>query len=214
MAHGGRLGDTDDQSEQGMYVRGAHALKESAKHSPGDKEEMDHYSKRAKEEAMNRSMHMHKLPKPKIKGLAKGGNIVNDDEGHSGAYHAELGKLRQSEKAARETGASKRSGELHTPEQESSLRKKHYGERMKLAKGGVIEDDEMKMHKMSPDVPSMHPKTMKDGGEVSDEHDDGDDLDQELSGMVADELFEAIEKKDKKGILDSIRALVMSCKGE
>ncbi len=71
---------------------------------------------------------------------AEGGEV------HSGAYHAELGKIRQSEKAARETGASKRSGELHTPEQERALRQKHYGDRMKLARGGEVSpQDEIDM---------------------------------------------------------------------
>lgn len=58
------------------------------------------------------------------------------------------------------------------------------------------------------------------GSEMADEtmpdeempmHDDqsGDD---EMMDMVADELQQALEKKDKKGILEAIRALVLSCR--
>lgn len=43
-----------------------------------------------------------------------------------------------------------------------------------------------------------------EGGEV------GDD-DNDLHDMVTGELMDALEKKDKKGVLDAIKALVMSC---
>lgn len=50
------------------------------------------------------------------------------------------------------------------------------------------------------------------GGEVEEqEMPDHDDIDSELNDMVADEFFEAVEKKDKKGLLDAVRALVMQC---
>lgn len=50
---------------------------------------------------------------------------------------------------------------------------------------------------------------MAEGGEMPPEHDDD-----ELNGMVADELLHAIEHKDKKGLLEAIKALVMSCGGK
>lgn len=37
-------------------------------------------------------------------------------------------------------------------------------------------------------------------------------VDDELMEMAADELVQALEKKDKKGIVEAIKALVMSCK--
>ncbi len=76
----------------------------------------------------------------------KNGHILHiadtreEAEAHSGAYHADLGRIRQSEKAARETGTSTNTGDLHTPEQETALRMKHYGKKMKLAEGGEIDD--------------------------------------------------------------------------
>lgn len=86
-----------------------------------------------------------------------------------------------------------------------------------MAHGGDVEDNQMKTYAMSPDVPSMRPKTMAKGGEaeldVDMDHDDGMDMDEELNDMVAEELLHAIETKDKKGILESIRALVMNCGG-
>lgn len=46
-----------------------------------------------------------------------------------------------------------------------------------------------------------------EGGEIDEMgHDD------ELMDMCANELMESIEKKDKKGILDAIKAIVLSCK--
>lgn len=51
------------------------------------------------------------------------------------------------------------------------------------------------------------------GGEVEEvAKDEGESVDHELMEMCAEELCEAIEKKDKKGIVDAIKALVMSCK--
>lgn len=83
-----------------------------------------------------------------------------------------------------------------------------------VAHGGEVEDDEMKTYPMSPDVPSMHPKTMKDGGDVDMNKEDSASIDNELNDMVMDELFDSMEKKDKKGCLDAIRALVLNCMGE
>lgn len=47
------------------------------------------------------------------------------------------------------------------------------------------------------------------GGEVDD-----DQIDEELHGMVAEELMGALERKDKKGILEAIRAIALSCGGK
>lgn len=49
---------------------------------------------------------------------------------------------------------------------------------------------------------------MADGGEVDEGHGDMD-ADDELNGMVADECFEAFEKKDKKAFMEAMKALVM-----
>lgn len=38
--------------------------------------------------------------------------------------------------------------------------------------------------------------------------------DEELNHQLMGELFDAFEKKDKKGALDSMRAIVMSCGGK
>ena len=55
------------------------------------------------------------------------------------------------------------------------------------------------------------------GGEVEEmeEHHEGHDMDMdvdnELLDICAGELCDALERKDKKGILDAIRAIVLSC---
>lgn len=84
------------------------------------------------------------------------------------------------------------------------------GEMACMAHGGQAEDDQMKTYAMDPDVPAMKPKTMAEGGEASD---DMSGVDDELNDMVAGELMEAFEKKDKQGVLDAIKALVMNCGG-
>lgn len=55
---------------------------------------------------------------------------------------------------------------------------------------------------------------LADGGEVEIKMDDDHDMDNELHESLAHELMEAFEKKDKKGVLESIKALVMSCGGK
>lgn len=52
--------------------------------------------------------------------------------------------------------------------------------------------------------PAPAPAGMAEGGEV-----DGD-IDGELDDMVADELFSAIESKDKRAFRDAVHAMVMS----
>lgn len=48
------------------------------------------------------------------------------------------------------------------------------------------------------------------GGEMSEMDDSA--MDDELNDMIADELQQALDQKDKKGILEAIRALVLNCK--
>lgn len=60
------------------------------------------------------------------------------------------------------------------------------------------------------------PKCMAKGGEAmepgADTAGDNEAMDTELEDMCAEELMHAIEAKDKKGVLEAIRALVLSCK--
>lgn len=76
-----------------------------------------------------------------------------------------------------------------------------------MAKGGEVKKDKMNMYAMSPDVPAMH--GMAEGGEIEPEMEG----ESEMHEAVAGELCEALEKKDKKGILDAMRAIVMACGG-
>ena len=56
-------------------------------------------------------------------------------------------------------------------------------------------------------MPNPNLKGLAEGGEV-----DSDDIDMEINDMLGDELADAIEKKDKKGIVSAIKAIVMACK--
>ena len=96
-------------------------------------------------------------------------------------------------------GKSGKSIEQHTDEAFE-----HFGpEAQELAQKGL---KKLKEH---------HDKKNKfaEGGEIlkempGEEHEHPDD---ELNHHVAGELMDALEKKDKKGILESIRAIVMNC---
>lgn len=56
---------------------------------------------------------------------------------------------------------------------------------------------------------------MAHGGMAGEDGEDMDsDIDNELNEMVAQELMDAFERKDKKGVLESIKALVMNCGGK
>jgi hypothetical protein len=59
-----------------------------------------------------------------------------------------------------------------------------------------------------PDQDRVKPASMADGGEVEDEGMD------EVHHAIAGELMDSLEKKDKKGILEAIRAIAMSCGGK
>lgn len=43
------------------------------------------------------------------------------------------------------------------------------------------------------------------------EHMDDQAMDDEINNMIVDEFQQAMDQKDKKGILESLRALILSC---
>jgi hypothetical protein len=80
-----------------------------------------------------------------------------------------------------------------------------------MAEGGEVHhDNQMHIYAMDPDVPAMHPKTMAEGGELEPEM-EGEN---EMHEAVAGELMDALERKDKKQILESMKAIVMACGGK
>lgn len=91
-------------------------------------------------------------------------------------------------------------------EWESTSRFKH---RSKMHIDSAKEEARDRMSSEQMIKPKM--QGLAEGGEVEAEHMD-DSSDDEIHGMIADELHEAMESKDKKGILDSLRALILSCK--
>lgn len=72
-----------------------------------------------------------------------------------------------------------------------------------LAHGGKVD-----MYAMKPDVPAMH--GMDEGGDV--EKDMGEETDHELMDACASEFMEGHEKKDKKQMLDALKAIWHSSK--
>lgn len=150
----------------------------------------------------------------KMNCMAHGGSVKDQDHEkgvHARSYSRQGGGTSEAGNTLRDNAGMKRGGHFDKSEVIKDEHRRRLGEskaihpKMKgLAHGGEVEDDKMDMYAMSPDVPAMH----DEGGEID------DDMDQELNEMVADELLSAIEAKDKKGILESIRALVMNCGGK
>lgn len=90
-------------------------------------------------------------------------------------------------------------------EMESTTR---FGHRSKVMMDSAKEEAKERAESEKMIKPKM--QGLAEGGEVEAPHDD--DMEDELHGMLADELHQALESKDKKAILESIRALVLSCK--
>ncbi len=228
-AHGGKIklsknhGDNEHlyakdegTSKQGHKIRSANRSeswsKDERSSSPRtDKALAKDYRSEAKEEAGSRLEKSRKLPKPKLKGLAHGGKVdmyAMDPDVPSMHGYAKGGKVSDKERMA---GVAKKQEEVA---------KKHF----KPLEGEAKERDDkyltrLKAHHEADEFIKLKPrkKMLAEGGEVDlpDLDDaDGMDVDSELNDMVAEELLSALENKDKKGILEAIRALVMSCGGQ
>lgn len=88
----------------------------------------------------------------------------------------------------------------------------HHGFRSKMKMGHAkeIAQERMDSEKM------IHPKMkgLAHGGEVEEHemHDEMEPEDDSIHDALAEELHHALESKDKKQIIESMRALIMSCK--
>lgn len=115
------------------------------------------------------------------------------DKDHNKGVHRETGGGESYAGSVAKRGHTERAKELHRDklaESRSLPKPKLKG----LAHGGMPEE--------APDL------------DVSLDDHDMDDIDNELNDMAAQELMDALEKKDKKAVLESIRALVMYCGGK
>ena len=123
------------------------------------------------------------------------------DKDYNRGVHRETGGGESYAGTVARKGSIERSKEMHQDklaESRSMPNPKLKG----LAHGGVAGKDGTDMYEMDPDVPSMH--GMDDGGEV----------DSELDNMLADECFEAFEKKDKQGFIDALKAIIANSGGD
>lgn len=69
-------------------------------------------------------------------------------------------------------------------------------------------------HRVLGEMKSMKkPNLYAEGGEVADG--DGDmDMDDELNSALGGEFVDAMERKDRKGIMSALEAIVLSCRGK
>lgn len=159
-------------------------------------------------------------PLPRLKKMSAGGCPGASCPGCSSAScMAEGGYI------ANPTEAQARSGYSSHQKMDSAGKKSMFQGKMKMAHGGAVGEEEEELHKdkamedkwdnekydkeqTEPGEDYTYDPAMgfAEGGEVDGESDD------ELMDMCAHELMEAMEKKDKKGMLEAIRAIVLSCK--
>lgn len=81
----------------------------------------------------------------------------------------------------------------------------------------AIKDEHRQVLSDSRSLPKPKLQGLAKGGEVEPMHESGHDedmsgIDDELMDMAAGECMEAFEKKDKKGLLDALKAIILSCR--
>ncbi len=196
-AHGGDVKERginrqDDHRSNGTSEAGHYAkYQTSSGNSDGSK---DWTNSKAKEKHHGTLREMKSLPKPKLKGLAKGGKVdmyamepdVPAMHGYAEGGEAKYERLDPDKAAAAQRGA----------QQVPSLKEGWEN----------IKNEVSSWMPTGPGAQAQEVEHKADGGEI------GDDVDNELSEMAADELMAGIKSGDKKQILEAIKAIVMSCK--
>lgn len=79
-----------------------------------------------------------------------------------------------------------------------------------MAKGGMAKMPRPK--KMEGVMMEEKHEPMDEHEPKHEEHEDMSGIDDELMDMAAGECMEAFEKKDKKGLLDALKAIILSCR--
>jgi hypothetical protein len=150
-----------------------------------------------KEDHMRVLEELRGMKKPNL--YAEGGNVNSSgNSGHS----------RQNEKGIHSSwaggiskaGAHARSSQLSGADEQKERRK------------GFSKEEH---HRVLGEMRSMpKPNLYAEGGEVhEDAEQDQEMMDEEIKNMMGDELMAAIDAKDRKGIMEAIEAIVLSCKG-
>lgn len=133
--------------------------------------------------------------------MAHGGSVYDEDHEkgvHPRSYSRQGGGVSESGNALRDTAGMKKGGPFDKRPMVKAEHHKVLGEMRSLPK---------------PNLKGLAKGGMAEEGQDMDMDQDGD-MDNELHEALAHELMEAFEKKDKKGVLESIKALVMSCGGK
>lgn len=190
LARGGKVHGI---SKAGEHVRNAGASYESDRPEYHDNKDYRHNETASAKMEHEKTLAEIRASNPKLKGLAHGGQV--------GVNHSSMSIERPKDKKEKRWAGESLAGQ--------SLRNadiNDYG--MQGAK------DEH--HKTLGELHSMKkPKLqgLAHGGPVDDAPDMDAGMDDELLDQCASELMNSFESKDKKGMLDSIRALVLSIKG-
>lgn len=160
---------------------------------------------------------MKKLPKPKLEGLAKGGVVhskgvhepvldLNSKKGMSSLGSSAAGMKAKHPESHQDIVDSKEMHQQNLEELQDMPKPKLKG----FAQGGNVNLHDQAvagaMSRGEGDVGSSEKEKYYDeGGDVS--------ADDEMLDMCCDELMNAFEKKDKKEILESLKAIILSVKG-
>lgn len=170
---------------------------------------------------------MEEMPSPKLKGLAKGGEVGSRKENHAYNYDADAeqkgvhkvlpryGRIHEKGKGMRFGESTGNSNWKGTTIKTAKDRHKDVLQELKempapklrgLADGGKVSGFDLNDQAVANWMSEGKMTGEAEGGEI-------ESANEEMLEQCAGELIEAFESKNKKEILDSIKAIVLSLKG-
>ncbi len=186
-----------------------------------------------KDEHREKLKELKDMPNPKLQGLSDGGEVrgvhksyMEKEAPRTGEYGSPRTQKRW---AGRSAAGEAVSDTTHSRLNPDNQEKKHNENQYKKAKDehhrvlgelkampnpkikGLAHGGEVKGF----DMDGPETKAFMEKGEFTSESEGGEieDMDNEMMDMCCDELLKAIESKDKKEILESLKAIILSVKG-
>jgi hypothetical protein len=144
-----------------------------------------------------------KLPKPNLEGLYKGGNVKGV---HESSMEIDRPKDKREKKFAGSSYAGDAATEINDPDAKYSLHKRDM-------KDTALDEHHRVIGEMKA-MPNPKLKGLAKGGVAGEDGEPMEDMDasmdHELMDACCGELLNAIESKNKKEILESLKAIILS----
>lgn len=206
-AKGGEVGVHEqafEESYPGESKAGQHARSMDINKASKEKAKNEHYQVLGQ---------MRSMPSPKLKGLGEGGKVYS------------IGPMKDTRQPSKRALEAYAGGGAVDPTIGSSLGNSasNFFEKMKHAKGGIVKDMgktpyRSKEELMSERLPGSRSRQLMGEHEVESEMNidhlaEGGEVDDELMEACADEFLKAVESKNKKEMLEALKAIIESCKG-